>query len=153
MMDVSRQLEELTEELANVQNKVQIVIRALRSEQNERSSAKGEKPLTAVEEGESYAGLREEGYSVSDIATRIGKTGQFVRDRISLWNSDPMLKEASKDWGKGGIGLTAAKGIARLVKDHERQREFVKRAKKSRKARRKVLEELRLVFPKRVRRR
>ena len=49
---------------------------------------------------------------MSEIATMSGKSGQFVRDRISLWNSDPMVKEASKDRDMGGIGLAAAIGIA-----------------------------------------
>ena len=153
MRGISLQLQELTEELARVQNRIQTVIRLLRAEQNERSPAEDKKILTAVEEGENYAGLEEEGYSVSDIATKIGKSGQFVRDRISLWNSDPTVKEASKDRDKGGIGLSVAIGIARLVKDHERQRQLVRRAKESPKERRTVLEELHLVFPKQKRRR
>ncbi len=148
MKNISLRLQELTEELASVQEKIQTVIRILQAEQNERSSTKDEKPLTAVEEGERYADLEEEGYSVSEIATMIRKSGQFVRDRISLWNSAPEVKEASKGRDEGGIGLSAAIGIARLVKDHERQREWVRQAKKSPKARRAVLVDLHLVFPK-----
>ena len=151
MMDISRQLKELTEELTSLQNKIWTVIHILQAEQNERNPAEDKKILTAVEEGENYAGLEEEGYSVSDIATKIGKSGQFVRDRISLWNSDPMVKEASKDRDKGGLGLSAAIGIARLRKDHKHQRELVKRAKEGPKERRAVLEELHLVFPKQKR--
>ena len=151
MMDISLQLQELTEELTSVQHKIQSVIRMLQATQDEISLTEGEKTLTAVQEGENYARLEEEGYSVSDISARIGKSGQFVRDRISLWNSDPMVREASKDRDKGGIGLSVAIGIARLVKDHERQRQLVKRAKESPKERRTVLEELHLVSPKRKR--
>lgn len=147
-MDISLHLQELTGELASIQNKIQTVIRMLQAEQNERSPTEDEKTLTAVEEGERYADLEEEGYSVSEIASMSGKSGQFVRDRIALWNSDPEVKKASKGRDEGGIGLSAAIGIARLVKDHERQREWVRRAKKNSKERRKVLERLHLVLPK-----
>ena len=150
MKDISFHLQELTEELSSVQDKIQAIIRMLQAtQQNESSPTEGEKTLTAVEEGEKYFDLKEEGYFVSEIAQMNGKSSQFVRDRISLWKSDPMVQEASKGRGEGGIGLSAAIGIARLVKDHEGQRERVRRAKKSPKDRRKVLEELSLVFPKR----
>ena len=153
MMDISRQLEELTEELMSVQNKIQTVIRTLQAEQNESSPAEGKKDLTAVEEGQYYDSLQKEGYFVSAIARKVGKSDQFVRDRVALWKSDDMLKEASKERGRrGGIGLAAAIGIARLTKDdHERQRELVKRTQKSPRERRAVLEELNLVFPKKRR--
>lgn len=147
-MDISYQLEELTEELVSVQDKIQIVIRTLQAEQNERSPTEGKKDLTAIGEGQYYANLREEGHSVAAIARRVGKSGQYVRDRVSLWNSDDMLKEASKDRGRrGGIGLSAAIGIARLTKgDYGLQRELVKQAQKSPRARRAVLEKLNLVL-------
>ena len=153
MADISSQLEELAEELIRVQNQIQTVIRTLQAEQDKSSSAEGKKELTAVEEGQYYAGLREEGYTVSDIARRVGKSGQFVRDRITLWNSDDMLKEASKDRDRrGGIGLAAAIGIARLTKDKPGlQRELVQRAQKSPRERRAVLEELKLMLPKKRR--
>ena len=149
MMDVLHQLEKLSEELVSVQTKIQTIIRTLQAEQNERSPIEGKRNLTAVEEGKDYARLQEEGYTVSYISTMTRKSGQFVRDRIAFWNSDPMVKEASKDRDEGGIGLSAAIGIARLIKDHKYQRELVKRAQESPRERRAVLEELRLVFPKR----
>lgn len=148
MKDISFHLQELTEELTGVQNKIQTVIRMLQAAQNENISTEDEKTLTAVEEGKKYADLKEEGYFVSEIATMSGKSSQFVRDRIALWNSDPMVKEASKGRDEGGIGLSAAIGIARLRKDHEDQRELVRQAQKSPKERRAVLERLRLVLQK-----
>lgn len=152
MVDISRQLEELTEELMSVQNKIQTVIHTLQAEQNESNSAEGKKARTALEQGQYYDSLLKEGYYVSAIARKVRKSSQFVRDRIALWHSDDMLKEASKERGRGGIGLSAAIGIARLTKDDPaRQRELVKQAQKSPRERRKVLEGLNLVLPKRKR--
>ena len=155
MVDISHHLEEIAEKLQSIQDEIQsikdeiqTVLRPLQAEQNERSPTEGKKNLTAVEEGQCYARLQEEGHSVSYIATMTGKSGQFVRDRIALCNSDHMVKEASKNRGEGGIGLSAAIGIARLIKDYKRQRELVKRAQQSPRERRAVLEELNLVFPK-----
>ena len=147
--DISLYLQELT----SVQNKLQKIIRMLQAAQNENSHTEGEKTLTPVEEGRRYSDLKEEGYFVSEIVTMSGKSGQFVRDRMALWNSDPMVQEASKGRDEGGIGLSAAIAIARLVKDHSRQRELVRRAKKSPKERRAVLERLRVVLPKQKRKR
>ena len=61
MKDISLHLQELTEELTSVQNKIQTVIRMLQATQNESSPTEGEKTLTAVEEGKKYADLKEEG--------------------------------------------------------------------------------------------
>lgn len=96
----------------------------------------------AVEEGREYDRLRGEGHSIKEIASTIGRSDQYVRDRIALWNSDDDLKKVAKDTKEGGINKSFAVQIARLTKnDPEKQKELVKRAKKGPEERAKIKEE------------
>ncbi|MCY4390048.1 MAG: hypothetical protein OXC18_23365 [Desulfurellaceae bacterium] len=101
------------------------------------------KALTAVEEANGFTQLRDEGHSVEEIAKLVGRTGQFVRDRMRLWKASEELKDASKDLSKGGIGTSMAVQIARAHPDDpEKQKELVARAQQGPEARSEISREL-----------
>ena len=109
--------------------------------------------LTAVDEANGFTQLREEGYSVKEIAKMVGRSGQFVRDRMRLWKASDELKEASKDLAEGGIGTSMAVRIARAYPDdQEKQKELVERAKQGSDERSKILTELNMDGQKKRRR-
>ena len=99
--------------------------------------------LTPVDEANGFTQLKEEGHSTEEIAKMVGKTGQFVRDRIRLGKASEELREASVEIAKGGIGTSMAVRIARAhPEDHEKQKELVERAKQGPEERHIILEEL-----------
>ncbi len=73
------------------------------------------KEFTPLEEADAFRRLHAWGMKVSQIAIRMGKSPQFVRDRLTLVNADQETRQALED---GTVGVTAA---VQKVKEVQRQ--------------------------------
>lgn len=74
------------------------------------------KDVDTVEEASAFLQMTEKGYSVSEIAEKLGKTQRYVLDRIKLNNLIPELKKRLRD---GEIPITGAMLLSKLEESHQ----------------------------------
>ena len=116
-----KNLKALSRSLDRIKGQVDSMIKALQSEG---------KDVTPIEEGKEFFQLQKE-YSAQEIGRRIGKSGQYVRERIALSLADPILQKLATPKKEGGISLSLATALALRFSNHAEQRKWAKRALKS----------------------